>query len=351
MTDDVLTRAETTPIRQWPRWAPLAAAAVSAVLGVAVGIGALAGQHHLAGLPGVAAPGAVVLLAGAVMAFATSRRWGLRLPRRLVTGSMWTVAGLCLTGSCWLLLDLCQLALQGGVTDRDGHSAWLSFGERLGLTMTGALFVATALAWRRTVVCAGCGQVHPVAMTAARPAEPRPASRRIRWIAYAGCLAWLPYAGLHSLGALGVPGIEPDGDQPSAGAAIPFWAAIGLSIFLLLGLVSPWGQVFPRWAPPLTGRRVPRFLPIVPVWLIAPTFVLYGLGSGVFVLLLAFGVVTWHGGDGDVGLIGYAEPISFAGYGLALATAAISYQLRTRGVPAAAAPCPVADPARRRSYS
>jgi hypothetical protein len=118
--------------------------------------------------------------------------------------------------------------------------------------------------------------------------------------------------------------------------AIALWIGIGLSVFLLLGLVSPWGQVFPRWAPPLTGRRVPRFLPIVPVWLIAPTLVLYGLGSGVFVVLLASGVVSWHG---DIGLIGFAQPISFAGYGLALTIAAISYQARTRPVPTGTA-CP-----------
>lgn len=254
---------------------------------------------------------------------------------------MWTVAGLCLAGSCWLLLDISQLLLEGTVTGRDGNSGWLSFGERLALTLTGALFVATALAWRRTELCVRCGHVHSVVTTATRPPEPRPASRRVRWVAYAGCLAWLPYGGLHMLGALGVPGIEPDGYEPQTNAAIAFWVAIGLAIFLLLGLVSSWGLVFPWWAPPFAGSRVPRFLPIVPVWLIAPTFVLYGIGSGVFVLLLAFGLVTWGDGDGDLGLIGFAQPISFSGYGAALVIAAVSYQLRTRPVPAAVAPCPV----------
>jgi hypothetical protein len=331
--------------QEWPRWAPPAAAAVSGVLGAAVGIGAFAGQRHLAGLPGAAVPGAVLLLIGTVMALATIHRWGRRLPRRLITGSLWTVAGLCLIGSCWLLLDLCQLAIEGTVTDRDGRSGWLGFVERLGLTLAGALFVATALAWRRTVVCARCGHLHLVMTAAARPAPPRPASRRIRWIAYAGCLAWLPYAGLHTLSALGVPGIEPHGDQATIGEVTPFLFAIGLAIFLLLGLVSPWGQIFPRWAPPLAGRRVPRFLPIVPVWLIAPTFVLYGLGSGVYVLLLLSGVATWHGRSGVDGAIGYGQPISFAGYGLALTVAAISYQLRTRPIPIDVTPCPVPAPA------
>jgi hypothetical protein len=331
--------------QQWPRWAPPAAAAVSGVLGAAVGIGAFAGQRHLAGLPGAAAPGAVLLLIGTVMAFATVHRWGLRLPRRLITGSLWTVAGLCLTGSCWLLLDICQLAIEGTVTDRGGQSGWLRFGERLGLTLAGVLFVATALAWRRTVVCVRCGHLHRIMTATAPPAPPRPASRRVRWIAYAGCLAWLPYAGLHTLSALGIAGIEPHGDKAPIDLVPALLIAVGLATFLLLGLVSPWGQVFPRWVPPLAGRRVPRFLPIVPVWLIAPTFVLYGLGSGVYVLLLLSGVATWHGKGGVDGAIGYAEPISFAGYGVALTVAAISYQLRTQPIPTAMAPCPVTSPA------
>ncbi|MDG4810798.1 hypothetical protein O7634_28920 [Micromonospora sp. WMMD1120] len=345
MVEDVLPRSDATPLsprQQWPRWAPFAATAVSGTLAGAVAIGALAGQHALAGLPGVAIPGAVVLLVGAVFAVATVRPWGLRLPHRLVSVVVWTVAGLCLAGSCWLLLDLSQLVVEGTITDRDGNSGWLQFGERLALTAVGALFVATALAWRRTTLCARCGHVHAVVTVATEPPDPRPASRRVQLIAYLGCLAWLPYGGLHTLGALGVQGIEPGGYEPQLIAAVAFWAAIGLAIFLLLGLVSPWGQVFPWWAPPLAGRRVPRFLPIVPVWLIAPTFVLYGLGSAVFVLLLASGLVSWGDGDGDLGLVGFAQPISFAGYGVALVIAAISYQLRTRPVPAVFAPCPVA---------
>jgi hypothetical protein len=332
---------------RWPlqdgqvqRWVRPAAAAVSASLAVAVGVGASIRQERLAGIPEAAVPGAVVLLAGAVAALATMQPWGRRLPRHLVTGTLWTVAGSCLACSCWILLDLCQLVLQGTVTDRAGKSDWLPFGERFGLTIAGALFVGTALAWQRTIVCTRCGRVHAVVTTGPRPAQLRPASQRVRWIGYAGCLAWLPYAGLHTLGALGVPGIEPDGYRPPVEVAIVFWFGIGLSVFLLLGLVSPWGLVFPRWVAPLAGRRVPRMLPIVPVWLIAPTFVLYGLGSAGYVLLLAFGVVTWHGGHGHIGVIGFAEPTSFAGYGLAVTIAAVSYHRRTRRVPAVVAPCP-----------
>ena len=106
-----------------------------------------------------------------------------------------------------------------------------------------------------------------------------------------------------------------------------------------------WWQDWPRWAPPATavpwlaGRRVPRMLPITPVWLIAPTLILYGFGGGVYALPLVTGVLTWDGGD--IGLVGFGQPVSFVAYGAALAVAAASYQSRTRPVPVQGATCPV----------
>ncbi|MEV3993644.1 hypothetical protein AB0J57_32600 [Streptomyces sp. NPDC049837] len=44
-----------------------------------------------------------------------------------------------------------------------------------------------------------------------------------------------------------------------------------LGIFLLWGLVRPWGQVFPRWTLLLHGRRVPRWPPLAPALLGAAT--------------------------------------------------------------------------------
>jgi hypothetical protein len=284
-----------------------ATAALTALLAAGTGIGAVAGHDQFAGFPHAAWPGVVVLLLASA-AVLSRRRW-----------AAWTMAGVLLAGSCWLLLNLVELALTGTVTDRHGDPAWLAFLERLGLTAAGALLVATTVRRR-------AGGLRP-------PAHAAPP--RIRWIAYAGCAAWLPYGGVHLLSALGVPGLEPDGFRPSAGMAVALCAGLGLAVFLLLGLVRPWGMVFPRWTILLAGRRVPRFLPIVPVWLIAPTFVLYGLGSAVYVVLLVGGVVQWHGRTGlDVlSFIGVAQPISFAGYGLALTVCAVSYQLRTRPTP------------------
>ncbi|MEV4639724.1 hypothetical protein AB0J80_20440 [Actinoplanes sp. NPDC049548] len=284
-----------------------ATAASTAVFGIGTGIGAFAGHDQFAGFPHAAWPGAAVLLLASA-AVITRRRW-----------AAWTMAGVLLAGSCWLLLNLVELALTGIVTDRHGDPAWLAFLERLGLTAAGALLVATTVRRR-------AGGLRPL---------PHAAPARIRRIAYAGCAAWLPYGGVHLLSAFGVPGLEPGGFRPSTSMAVALCVGLGLAVFLLLGLVHAWGMVFPRWTILLAGRRVPRFLPIVPVWLIAPTFVLYGLGAGVYVMLVVGGVLQWHDRTGldALGYIGVAQPISFAGYGLALTACAVSYQLRTRPTP------------------
>ncbi|WP_369371038.1 hypothetical protein AB1046_20050 [Promicromonospora sp. Populi] len=44
-----------------------------------------------------------------------------------------------------------------------------------------------------------------------------------------------------------------------------------LGVFLTLGLIRPWGEVFPRWMPGLAGRRVPIAAAAVPGALIAAT--------------------------------------------------------------------------------
>jgi hypothetical protein len=322
-------------MRRWSALSGYAAAATAATFGLAVAAGIGAGERSFAGFPYAAIPGIVFLLVAAAVAVATLK------PRRWQPPVLWAIAGVSLAGSCWILLNLVELALAGTVTDRDGNPGWTEFLERLALVIVGVLLAATAVAVRRRTAgsCPRCGTVHAPGRTARRYPGAQAAPRTVRMIAYAGCLAWLPYAGSHTLAAFGVPGIEPDGYRPRADAGVALWVGVGLAVFLLLGLVHPWGMVFPRWTLWLAGRRVPRFLPIVPVWLIAPTFVLYGLGAGVYAVLLATGVLEWHGTSG-IGAIGAAQPISFAGYGIALSVAVISYQLRTHPTCAEAPPVP-----------
>jgi hypothetical protein len=65
-----------------------------------------------------------------------------------------------------------------------------------------------------------------------------------------------------------------------------------LGFFLTIGLIRPWGEVFPRWMPGLAGRRVPISAAVVPGGVIAATltfaavpmlFLFAGQGVGSFV--------------------------------------------------------------------
>ncbi|AUH44703.1 hypothetical protein CXR04_04355 [Streptomyces sp. CMB-StM0423] len=107
-----------------------------------------------------------------------------------------------------------------------------------------------------------------------------------------------------------------------------------LGVFLLWGLLRPWGQVFPRWLPLLHGRRVPRWLPLAPALVGAATLAPYGVLGLAYCVLATAGVVTMRKGDfptsGDALLVGWAGMMAFAVYGVALAVAARSYWLRTR---------------------
>ena len=82
----------------------------------------------------------------------------------------------------------------------------------------------------------------------------------------------------------------------------PFWAraaylitlgavADGLA-FLALGLVRPWGEVFPRWMPFIGGRRVPLSFAV-------PLALAGAVGATLFGMALAFGlpanVDNWDG--------------------------------------------------------
>ncbi|WP_149256998.1 hypothetical protein [Actinomadura sp. K4S16] len=317
--------------RRWPSWAGYAAAGCAALYGAALLAGALAGRLSVVGVPGSALPATALLLVGAVFAAATVRPWGRALPVRVVSAGVWTAAASALAGSCFVLLNLIELVLTGSVRDRGGDGDWSGFAERLCFAAVGALFAASAVSWRRRTAsaCTRCGRVHTRRTAGVERPAPQAAPRRVRWTAYAGCAAFAPYFTLHALGTLGgwaeVEDHYTDGPRPYM--LLVLLLLIGLADFLLLGLVRPWGMVFPRWAPWLAGRRVPRFLPLAPVWLIAPTLALYGAGGMVLGILLDTGAV---GSDPHWPSLGEAASLAFGGYGWALAIAAVSYQRRTR---------------------
>jgi hypothetical protein len=94
-----------------------------------------------------------------------------------------------------------------------------------------------------------------------------------------------------------------------------------LGFFLTLGLIRPWGEVFPRWMPGLAGRRVPITAAAVPGGLIAVTLIF----SAIPMLLLGRGHSV---GDQILGAIAF--PCWYWGPALALAVwGYVAYRLQS----------------------
>lgn len=85
---------------------------------------------------------------------------------------------------------------------------------------------------------------------------------------------------------------------------LPGWLPLGVYVVLLsilsellaftaIGLVSTWGEVFPRWVPFLRGRRVPTMAAVIPGAIGATILTIMWTDS---LVMLAFGR-TMTGGD------------------------------------------------------
>lgn len=321
---------------------PLSPWVARAALGLAlVGLAGLTrlwadGDASFVGLAG-ALPAAVVTLVLGSLAVGATMGGGLRRSPVVLTG-LRVLALILLAGSCFLLLDLIQLVIDGRVTSPDGQTHWLAFAERLLCGTLGVLFLVIAAA--HTVHrCPECGRCHvdEAVRTVKPPATA--AGPALRRIALAGCVGFVPYLGIHGAHAAGLaPELdslyEPHGIfpvPPLAGWLLFVVFLIGPAVFLLQGLVRRWGVIFPRWIPWIGGRRVPRYLPVVPACIVAPTLALYGFGSIVYAWVIHASLLG----------LGGAASLAFGCYGTTLGVAALAYQRRTRPVrlcPAAAGP-------------
>ncbi|MCT9930473.1 hypothetical protein N5079_09615 [Planotetraspora sp. A-T 1434] len=289
---------------------------------------------------------AVAVLA-AMAALATVRPWGRRIPRPVVSV---TLAGLCvLSGAAafGLLMDMITFAFNQTVDSE------MAFANRVLAAVGVVLLIATARSHRSSAygTCPRCGAVHTSSITRSRP-EPTHAPRRVRALAYVGAVAFLPYAAMKMTWALGGTFAGVSGAQMLAIAgrngASGVWLTLAhlgidatvllaaLGVFLILGLVRPWGQVFPRWTLALRGRRVPRWLPLTPALIGAATLAPYGAAGTAYAALGTAGVVTVSRGDfptsGDALLVTWFGVGAFAAYGIALGAAAWSYLRRTQPV-------------------
>ncbi|MFD0378095.1 hypothetical protein [Streptomyces sp. NPDC127112] len=227
-------------------------------------------------------------------------------------------------------------------------------------TAGAALLILVWISYRRRLRgdCPRCGRRHTGAADGplVHPAATR-APRRTRVAVYLLAGGLLPWAGAKTLWTLGGNALGVAGDDwqrvavagasgpskaiASAGIDVTVLAAM-VGVFLLLGLLHGWGQVFPRWTPFLSGRRVPRLLPLIPAWLTGIPLAMYGAVLIVMAPLMAAGVLPpvqpsppFTTSSGITWVVEFGG-LAFGGLGLALVAAARSYTARTRPVCAGA---------------
>ncbi|MFD5891513.1 hypothetical protein ACFWHQ_36905 [Streptomyces sp. NPDC060334] len=317
--------------QRWPRWVTWATM-LWAVLYAGFGLAcALSGTSllHLGGDSGTSGLGWAVMAVGALAMLVSGAvvLYGLRPSIRVL---LWVACGLAGITAFSLLMDAITLMLGQGV-DSQASAA------NKALAAVGAVLLA-----------ATARSDHRPAGTAVR--APSAAPQLVQLAAWAGTLAFVPYAAMKLVWAsggtfAGITGEEMLAVSERNGASGIFltlesWGLdptallAVLGVFLLWGLVRPWGQVFPRWTLFLRGRRVPRWLPLAPALLGAATLAPYGVVGAGYLTLATAGVVTLRRGDfhssGDALLVGWIGMVAFAAYGIALTIAAVSYWLRTR---------------------
>ncbi|GAA1535496.1 hypothetical protein GCM10009730_50860 [Streptomyces albidochromogenes] len=285
---------------------------------------------YLGGDQGPSALGWGVVAVGslAMAACGAVERSGLRPALRVLLWVVCVLAGIAAFG---LLMDIITLVFGQGV---DSGVAAANHVLAAGGVL---LLAATARSVRRP----SSGFV---------VAAPVVASRPVQLAACAGTVAFLPYAVMKLIWAsggtfAGITGQEMLAISKRNGAS-GFWLTLeswgldatvllaALGVFLLWGLVRPWGRTFPRWARWLRGRRVPRWLPLAPALIGAATLAPYGVFGVGYAALATADVVTMRRGDfhssSDALLVGWIGMAAFAVYGIALTVATRSYWLRTR---------------------
>ncbi|MGW2249585.1 hypothetical protein ACWCXH_05235 [Kitasatospora sp. NPDC001660] len=243
---------------------------------------------------------------------------------------LWALAVPTAAAAWGLLMDLLQLLTGEGVDSGPGavHRT---------LSAVGAVLLAAAARVRSS--------------GATREAAPSEAPAAVQLAAWAGTLAFVPYVVMKLNWSFGgsFAGIDGAGMRAvnERNGASGLWLTLEdwgldatalmalLGVFLLWGLVRPWGQVFPRWTLALRGRRVPRWLPLTPALIGSGTLAPYGLIGLGYLTLCTAGVTTIRAGDeptpDDALMVGWVGMSGFAVYGVTLAVAARSYWRRTGG--------------------
>ena len=199
----------------------------------------------------------------------------------------------------------------------------------------GLLWAATAVAYGRRSkdACEDCGRIggDPGWTT------PGSAARWGRWAVGVAVAVPLLYALTRWAWALGIPlGISEEFLREGQEIGL-WWAGAGLATIavggavLTVGLVQRWGEVFPRWIPYLSGRRVPIWFAVVPAALVSVLVTAAGL---MFVRLTLTGQLAAILGEGVLTANNWAAlgpELLWPLWGAALGAATLAYYYRRRG--------------------
>jgi hypothetical protein len=219
----------------------------------------------------------------------------------------------------------------GSPPDLDPSNVWSSL-VSLFHTTGGLALVLTGIVLRRVArqACAACGRAHDT------EDRRRPQGLQ-RWARHTVTLAVvvpLFYAVTRIAWFVGIPlgvdsGMPEDmGDARWAGLGLAAGAIVGA--ILTTGLVSRWGETFPRWVPGLRGRPVPVGLAVVPALFVAATVTSAGVSFILTLVSPQFGQLPGTTADWGAWLPTTLWPL----WGAALFASAMAY--RTRRLP----PCP-----------
>ncbi|WFB10726.1 hypothetical protein LRS74_29580 [Streptomyces sp. LX-29] len=340
---------------RWPRWAPYATAAWGVLYAVVETAWAATGTT----VPWTGrvsyAPEAQLLSAGAALLAAAVSLAGVRPAGGPARGRAVTVAWVVLLpvfgwGALGLPMYTVSLLSGSGVESATGLAQLL-------LNTAGSWLLALvglAHLRRRRGRCPRCGAAHPGGADGPLVHPPAStASRRTRvavLTAMCGLLPWALVKTVWTLGgdALGVTSegwrreVEREASGPSralASVGLDVTVLAGLlAVFLMLGLVYRWGQVFPRWTLFLSGRRVPRLLPLVPARLVGAGLSVYGVFLIGYAPLCAVGLLSgpdpkppFTSASGVLWMVEFGG-LAFGGLGIGLLLGARSYAARTRPV-------------------
>lgn len=334
---------------RWPHWSAYAAAAWSLGYGALGLYWALGGggfpfgrdHDHEGGYSVLAnasaestAPVIAALgLLGAIAAFVMARAAGRGVARMALASFAWVVAAtlaVVLTDLRLLMLVTRILVVPVfAVTGVPGGHSIADFfpWPRLNLLVVvsgGLLWGLAALAYQRRTreqVCANCGRDGTVAAWT----TPRRATHWGRWAVCAAVVVPAFYTISRASWVfghnLGVPqSIYDEGTGIIFGGLFMAALALGGAV-LTLGLIQPWGEVFPRWTWFAAGRRVPPPLAIIPATVIAVFVTSAGITEIRRLLDTGIGMDEWA-----IKGPGILWPL----WGIAIGVATYAYYLRRR---------------------